>query len=106
MSWRWRCKSYLPRRKLPSDPGKVLLRHNPEPFTEKDLKAIQKEMVKIINRKLPVVQEEVKPRGGERRIKKLKPYKLEMEGIEEPITIYHLGRWWDLCAGPHGKPVS
>jgi len=32
---------------------------NPEPFTEKDLKAIQKEMVKIINRKLPVVREEV-----------------------------------------------
>lgn len=29
---------------------------NPEPFTEKDLKAIQKEMVKIINRKLPVVR--------------------------------------------------
>ena len=32
---------------------------NPESFSDKDLKAIQKEMVKIINRKLPVIREEV-----------------------------------------------
>ncbi|MGL6282886.1 MAG: threonine--tRNA ligase, partial [Microcoleaceae cyanobacterium] len=31
------------------------------------------------------------------------PYKLEiLEGLQEPITLYHLGdQWWDLCAGPH-----
>ncbi len=77
---------------------------NPEPFTEKDLKAIQKEMVKIINRKLPVAREEVSREEAERRIKAInEPYKLEiLEGIAEPITIYHLGEeWWDLCAGPH-----
>lgn len=77
---------------------------NPEPFTEKDLKAIQKEMVKIINRKLPVVREEVNREEAENRIKAInEPYKLEiLAGIEEPITIYHLGEeWWDLCAGPH-----
>ncbi len=77
---------------------------NPEPFTEKDLKAIQKEMVKIINRKLPVIREEVSRDEAERRIKTInEPYKLEiLEGIDEPITIYHLGdQWWDLCAGPH-----
>ncbi len=77
---------------------------NPEPFTEKDLKAILKEMVKIINRKLPVIREEVSREEAERRIKQInEPYKLEiLEGIEEPITIYHLGdQWWDLCAGPH-----
>ena len=77
---------------------------NPEPFTEKDLKAIQKEMVKIINRKIPVIREEVSRDEAERRIKQInEPYKLEiLEGIEEPITIYHLGdQWWDLCAGPH-----
>ena len=82
---------------------------NPEPFTEKDLKAIQKEMVKIINRKLPVMREEVSRDEAERRIKGInEPYKLEiLEGIEEPITIYHLGEeWWDLCAGPHLENTS
>lgn len=78
---------------------------NPEPFTEKDLKAIQKEMVKIINRKLPVIREEVSREEAERRIQAInEPYKLEiLDDIkQEPITIYHLGEeWWDLCAGPH-----
>jgi threonyl-tRNA synthetase len=62
-------------------------------------------MVKIINRKLPVIREEVSREEAERRIKEInEPYKLEiLEDIkEEPITIYHLGdQWWDLCAGPH-----
>jgi len=78
---------------------------SPEPFTDKDLKAIQKEMVKIINRKLPVVREEVSREEAERRIQEIKePYKLEIlaDIKSEPITIYHLGsEWWDLCAGPH-----
>lgn len=82
---------------------------NPEPFTEKDLKAIQKEMVKIINRKIPVIREEVSREEAEHRIKEInEPYKLEiLQGIEEPITIYHLGdQWWDLCAGPHLENTS
>ncbi len=83
---------------------------NPEPFTEKDLKAIYKQMVKIINRKLPVIREEVSREEAERRIKEInEPYKLEvLEDIkEEPITIYHLGdEWWDLCAGPHLENTS
>jgi len=78
---------------------------NPDPFTEKDLKAIKKEMIKIINRKLPVTREEVSRAEAERRIGEIKePYKLEIlaDIKTEPITIYHLGdQWWDLCAGPH-----
>ncbi len=77
---------------------------NPEPFTEKDLKAIQKEMTKIIKRKLPVIREEVSREEAHQRIKAInEPYKLEiLEGLVEPITLYHLGEaWWDLCAGPH-----
>ncbi|WP_066423480.1 threonine--tRNA ligase [Anabaena sp. 4-3] len=78
---------------------------SPEPFTDKDLKAIQKEMAKIINRKLPVVREEVSREEAQRRIQAInEPYKLEIlaDIQEEPITIYHLGNeWWDLCAGPH-----
>jgi threonyl-tRNA synthetase len=78
---------------------------SPEPFTDKDLKAIYKEMVKIINRKLPVTREEVSREEAEKRIKEInESYKLEILGDikTEPITIYHLGdQWWDLCAGPH-----
>ena len=77
---------------------------SPEPFAERDLKAIKKEMIKIINRKLPVTREEVSREEAERRIKEAnEPYKLEiLEGLQEPITIYHVSdQWWDLCAGPH-----
>jgi threonyl-tRNA synthetase len=82
---------------------------NPEPFTEKDLKAIKKEMAKIIHRKLPVIREEVSREEAERRIQSIKePYKLEiLEGLVDPITIYHLGEeWWDLCAGPHLENIG
>lgn len=77
---------------------------NPESFTEKDLKAIKKEMIKIINKDLPVIREEVSREEAKKRIEGLgEPYKLEiLEDLEEPITLYHLGEdWWDLCAGPH-----
>ncbi len=76
----------------------------PDPFTEDDLKAIKKEMVKIIKRDLPVVREEVSREEAKRRIENIKePYKLEiLADLEDPVTIYHLGEeWWDLCAGPH-----
>ncbi|MEL4893986.1 threonine--tRNA ligase [Crocosphaera sp. Alani8] len=76
----------------------------PEPFTDKDLKAIKKEMIKIIKKKYPVIREEVSPEEAKKRITELQePYKLEiLEGLEPPITLYHLGdKWWDLCAGPH-----
>lgn len=75
-----------------------------EPFTEADLKAIKKEMVKIINKKLPVIREEVSREEAKQRIESIQePYKLEiLDSIQEPITLYHLGdQWWDLCAGPH-----
>jgi threonyl-tRNA synthetase len=77
---------------------------SPDPFTDKDLKQIRKEMIKIINRKLPVVREEVSREEARTRIAaQNEPYKLEiLDSIQEPITIYHLGdQWWDLCAGPH-----
>ncbi|MDJ0520215.1 MAG: threonine--tRNA ligase [Trichodesmium sp. MO_231.B1] len=76
----------------------------PESFTEADLKAIKKEMVKIIKRDLPVIREEVSREEAKSRIEAIKePYKLEiLQDLEDPITIYHLGEeWWDLCAGPH-----
>ncbi len=77
----------------------------PEAFTEADLKAIKKEMIKIINQKLPVIREEVTREAAAARIQEInEPYKAEIlaDIKTEPITIYHLGdKWWDLCAGPH-----
>lgn len=77
----------------------------PEPFTERDLKRIKKEMIKIIKMKLPLGREEVSREEARGRIEELgEKYKLEiLDGIDtEPITLYHVGdRWWDLCAGPH-----
>lgn len=82
----------------------------PEPLAEKDLKAIKKEMIKIINQKLPVIREVVTREEAEKRIKDInEPYKLEILNSikEEPITIYHLGeQWWDLCAGPHVETTA
>jgi threonyl-tRNA synthetase len=82
---------------------------NPDPFTEADLKAIKKEMVKIIKQGLPVVQETVTRAEAEQRITALgEPYKLEiLQDLQDPITLYHLGdQWWDLCAGPHVANTS
>lgn len=77
----------------------------PEPFTERDLKRIKKEMIRLIKMKLPLSREEVSRMDARERILKLgEKYKLEiLDGISsEPITLYHVGdKWWDLCAGPH-----
>ncbi|NEQ54058.1 MAG: threonine--tRNA ligase [Leptolyngbya sp. SIO3F4] len=77
---------------------------NPDPFSDKDLKTIKKEMIKIIKKDYPIEREEVSREEAKKRIEALgEPYKLEiLDSIEEPITLYHVGdQWWDLCAGPH-----
>ncbi len=82
---------------------------NPEPFTEADLKAIKKEMGRIIARRLPLERIEVSRQEAEARIRaQNEPYKLEiLAGLTEPITLYTLGdQWWDLCAGPHVANTS
>ena len=82
---------------------------NPDPFTEADLKAIKKEMGKIIGRRLPLQRLEVSRAEAEARITaQNEPYKLEiLAGIQEPISLYTLGDdWWDLCAGPHVANTS
>jgi len=81
----------------------------PEPFTEADLKAIKKEMVRIIGKKLPLERLEVSRQDAEDRIRgQNEPYKLEiLAGLQDPITLYTLGEeWWDLCAGPHVANTS
>ena len=80
--------------------------HVPLPaMTDKDLKDIKKQMIKIINKDMPLRREEVSREEARKRIEALnEPYKLEiLDAIKsEPVTIYHIGdEWWDLCAGPH-----
>jgi threonyl-tRNA synthetase len=81
----------------------------PDPFTEADLKAIKKEMVRIIGKKLPLERLEVSRQDAEERIRgQNEPYKLEiLAGLQDPISLYTLGEeWWDLCAGPHVANTS
>jgi threonyl-tRNA synthetase len=76
-----------------------------KPLTEQDLENIQREMKKIIQRKLPLRREVLSREEAKKRIEEIQePYKLEiLDSIaDEPITIYYIGNeWWDLCAGPH-----
>jgi len=48
---------------------------------------------RIVNKNLPLRREEVPREEAERRIKEIgEPYKLEiLQGLQEPITIYHIG---------------
>ncbi len=103
----------------------------PTPFVPEDLKAIQKEMRRIIRANLPVIREVVDRDEIRAEIEALQePYKREiLDGIpaDAEITRYFLGSpdtgntnhpevepslidpvmvstsrvWWDLCAGPH-----
>ena len=90
---------------------------NAKQLAESDLKAIKKEMDKIIQANLPMRREEVTRKEAYRKIAaQNEPYKLEiLDSIKtEPITLYHMGNdvqtpssssssssSWDLCAGPH-----
>ncbi len=83
-----------------------------EPFTPADLKAIAKEMKRIIKWNQPLIRQEFEREVIKAEITKLnEPYKLELlDAIPEGeiITRYTIGdpeklekTWWDLCAGPH-----
>lgn len=82
-----------------------------EPFTPSDLKAIAKDMKRIIKANLPVIRQEIDRGAIAAEIAKLnEPYKLELLAAipaGEVITRYFIGdldrdsSWWDLCAGPH-----
>ncbi|CAN8075030.1 unnamed protein product, partial [Agarophyton chilense] len=75
-----------------------------QPFSDRDLKRIKKEMDKIIRHNLPLRREQLPREDACRRIEAInEPYKLQiLRDISDPITVYHIGdKWWDLCAGPH-----
>ncbi len=76
-----------------------------EPFSDQDLRKIEKRMRKIIERK-PVFKQTFMPRLEAISFFKEKeqPYKVELiENLEDDqVSIYHTGEeWLDLCKGPH-----
>lgn len=69
-----------------------------------DLKTIRKEMDKIIKKNIPIVKEEISYENAQQEISnRQETYKLELlRSIRSPpITMYRIGGWSDLCAGPH-----
>ncbi len=77
-----------------------------EPFTDEDLKTIEKRMVQIISHN-PAMTKEIwqRPKAIEYFRSKGETYKVELiEGlpVDEEISIYKTGEaWLDLCKGPH-----
>ncbi len=76
-----------------------------EPFTEDDLKKIEKKMVEIVDRDEKTHREVWKRNDAIKHFQKIgEKYKAEIiESIPsgEEVSIYHHGKWHDLCRGPH-----
>jgi threonyl-tRNA synthetase len=74
----------------------------PQPVTDEDLRAIEKEMRRIIAQNQTFVREEVSKEQA-RELFRDQPFKLELiEGLEEgTISVYRQGDFVDLCRGPH-----
>ena len=76
-----------------------------EPFTEEDLKKIEKKMSEIVDRDEKTQREVLKRNDAIKLFLKIgEKYKAEIiESIpsNEEVSIYHHGKWKDLCRGPH-----
>ena len=76
-----------------------------EPFTEDDLKKIEKKMAEIVDRDEKTHREVLKRDDAIKHFLKIgEKYKAEIiKSIPsgEEVSIYHHGKWHDLCRGPH-----
>ena len=76
-----------------------------EPFTEENLKKIEKKMSEIVDRDEKTYREVWKRDDAIKHFLKIgEKYKAEIiESIPsgEEVSIYHHGKWHDLCRGPH-----
>src|SRR3974377_1418696 len=76
-----------------------------EPFTPEDFAAIEKKMREIIARDAPFTKE-VWDREKAKQVFRDKGENFKVELVDsipgdEPIKVYFLGDWFDLCRGPH-----
>jgi threonyl-tRNA synthetase len=76
-----------------------------EPFTENDLKKIEKRMAEIVDRDEKTLREVWNRDDAIKHFLKIgEKYKAEIiKSIPsgEEISVYHHGKWHDLCRGPH-----
>ena len=76
-----------------------------KPFTAEDIRAIEKEMKKIIQENIPVERFELSRADALKRVKELgESYKEELINElpdDAVISFYKQGDFTDLCAGPH-----
>ena len=76
-----------------------------EPFTDDDLKKIEKKMQEIVDRDEPTKREIWKRKEAINHFKKIgEHYKskiIEDIPANEEVSVYHHGKWHDLCRGPH-----
>ena len=76
-----------------------------ETFTDENLKKIENKMKEIVDRNEPTKREIWKRNEAINHFKKIgENYKAEIiEDIpkNEEVSIYHHGKWHDLCRGPH-----
>ncbi len=72
------------------------------PFTPEDLERIEGRMREIVKAAVPFVREEVS-KARAREIFPGEPYKEELlsEIPEDTVSLYHTGKFTDLCRGPH-----
>jgi threonyl-tRNA synthetase len=76
-------------------------------FTDEDLRKIEERMIEISKRDLHPVREEMKRTDAINyfKTKRIDPYKVEiLEDIakdEDVVSLYHQGKFTDLCRGPH-----
>ena len=76
-----------------------------EPFSEDDLRAIEKKMAEIIDRGAAFTKE-VWSREEAKQVFAAKGEKFKVELVDaipadQSIKIYKQGQWFDLCRGPH-----
>jgi threonyl-tRNA synthetase len=75
-----------------------------EPFTDKDLEAIEARVQEIIGRDLPVERLDLPRDEAIRHFEKeQEPYKVHFARTKggETVSIYRQGEWDDFCRGPH-----
>jgi threonyl-tRNA synthetase len=76
------------------------------PFTDEDLRLIEKKMAEIVSADLRFTRENVSPEQAREILQKTnETYKLEhlerLVAQGEEISLYKHGEWVDLCEGPH-----
>ncbi|MBS3137601.1 threonine--tRNA ligase [Candidatus Woesearchaeota archaeon] len=74
-------------------------------FHPEDLEKIEKRMKEIVDRKLEISRKEY-PIGEALKLFENNPYKIELikeqaNNGEKTVSVYHQGKFFDLCTGPH-----